>query len=419
VVELSPADVTTVACLDRRAGRAVAGSRERRAALERRSELIVRVRVGGRSGSARGEPTGEGELQSLLRSALAAARCAAPSPDWQLDAARDPALAGDLSDPRLATLDEDAAGELLAKLGAGRDTVRLHWSRSRLAVAASFHPPRVLAVSGYELEARIGPRPGAGFAAVAGDPLDLAAMTATLDRARSLAASGAPTAAPAAPAAIVLAPEAAAIFVRRLAAVALASDARAERARPQPGVPPSALTLVDTPLEPGAPRLPFDLDGCPKSDRLMLSGGTVLGVAHDLDSAARAGVEPTGHGLAAGVARPLHLSISPGARAEPELLAAAAGGLRVGAVERLEIGESDGLPFRALLRGVRAIDPSGRIGAAIEPQIWTSSLVALLAGVVEVGAERRAWPLDPSGLGAVRAAALRLTFSGELRPAAG
>ncbi len=83
LVALSPADATLVSWFEWRHGQASEGARQRRVLDAERREILVRVRVSGRTGAARGDATEPGELQRLLRSALGAARLAAPSPDWE------------------------------------------------------------------------------------------------------------------------------------------------------------------------------------------------------------------------------------------------------------------------------------------------------------------------------------------------
>ena len=66
----------------------------------------------------------------------------------------------------------------------------------------------------------------------------------------------------------------------------------------------SAVTLVDDgQAERGLP-VGFDLEGCPKQHLAIIDGGVAAGVAHDLETAARAGVESTGHAMLPGAKGP-------------------------------------------------------------------------------------------------------------------
>ncbi|KAB2950949.1 MAG: hypothetical protein F9K18_14650, partial [Thermoanaerobaculia bacterium] len=68
----SPADATLVVWSERRSGTALESARARRAESADGREVVVRVRVAGRTGSARTDGAGSGELESALRSAMAA-----------------------------------------------------------------------------------------------------------------------------------------------------------------------------------------------------------------------------------------------------------------------------------------------------------------------------------------------------------
>ncbi len=97
------------------------------------------------------------------------------------------------------------------------------------------------------------------------------------------------------------------------------------------------ITIYDDALsgDGGCPTLPFDAEGTPTRKVSFLSGGVAGGPVYDRASAARAGVEPTGHSppladdLFDGGAVPTHLHIAPGPDDTDALLARVERGLWV------------------------------------------------------------------------------------------
>ncbi len=64
------------------------------------------------------------------------------------------------------------------------------------------------------------------------------------------------------------------------------------------------LTLYDDPHDTRLDAVPYDGEGLPTARRTFVEAGEVLAWIHDRDSAARAGVEPTGQTLRSGIDRP-------------------------------------------------------------------------------------------------------------------
>lgn len=421
LVALSPADATVVSWLEWRDGVATESARNRRATTAERREILVRVRVAGRSGVARGDSDEPGQLQNALRSALAAARLAAPTPDWEPPAPASAPPAGELADPELAELGAERAQQLLQPLADRRSALELRWRAACLAVASSFASPRSAELTDATFEARTGRRPGSGFAARTFETLAGCAIDRVLARAAALEPPAVGDEIPAAGTPLVLAPEAAIALVSRFARSLLSAGRRLERGAPFATFLSPALALVDEPLRGDLPRLPFDLDGTAKTRRLFVDKGRILATASDLDLAPRLGERTSGHGLGADDAWPLHLDLAAGTRPEAELCREAAGGLRIGALERIEIEPGETLRFRALARSVRRIGTDGALGEGLAPLLWSSSLIEVFSQIAEAAALSEVWRPDGSLFGAVRSPALRLPSSGVFatRPLAG
>lgn len=418
LVALSPADQTQVLWSEGTRASVIESARVRRLDSGRPSTVRIRVRASGRTGIARAESADVGELQAALRAALADARCQAPSPEWDIASTGGETAAVDgMHDPEIAALEPPAAQAYLRGLVARNATLRLRWSERRLVVASSFHPIRAAALTAISLEARTGRRPGSGFAAATARSLRRLDAPALLDRARSLEAESVEPGLPEAAAALLLAPEAAAVLIDAFARHVLSGGSRMRRqtaAGPGPWPISDALTLVDDPLDPRGAPLPFDLDGVPKRRRIFVEKGRSRGSAFDLELAGAAGERPTGHGLGADDAWPTHLEVAPGAEPESELLRRAAGGLRVGSLEDLAIEPEGGLGIRATIRSARRVETDGTLGVALPPMTWTTALGTALANVVATGRESVCWMPRDTDLGAVRSVALCLAPTGSL-----
>jgi PmbA protein len=417
LVAISAADVTSVAWVESREGEVVESARARRAEAENRRSVLFRVRVGGRTGRARAESALPADLQRSLRAALADARCSEPSPEWALDAAaREPTALADLLDPAIAALDPAAIQRDLHSRAERRSTLRLRFREMHLAVASSFHPVRSASLTDVTFEARTGRRPGSGFAARSARRLAALDLDALLAAARALEAPAIDPSAPEDAPVIVLAAEAVAVLLDAVARRALAGGRRLAGGKAPDLRLPAELRLVDDPLDPRGVPLPFDLDGCAKRPRVFIERGWVVGVAADLDLAARLGLEPTAHALAGDDAWPDHLVLEPGAASESELLAASAGGLRIGALEDLAIEPGDAMPFRTVARNVRRIGDGGALGAGLAPLVWSGTLRDLFAELTAIGREQISWSPRSGSTGAVRCPAIALKRSGTVAP---
>ncbi len=420
LVRQSPADCTLVTWIEGNRGQVIESARTRRAEVAATRAVIFRVREGGRTGTARAESADVGELQTTLRQALAAARLAATSPDWEFPAGGDaaPVREATCRDPGIAQLDPAAAQAMLQPLADRRATLRFGWGLQRVAIAASGRPTRAFELTDATFEARTGRRPGSGFAAGASRTLAGLAAQALVERARTREASEIAEGEPVADRPSVLSPEVVAVLTETLARLLFSGRryvaGQGPLADPAERRPLAAsLEIVDEPLSEEGILLPVDFDGVSKRTRPLVAKGECLEPALDLELAARCGRFSTGCGLAADDAYPLHPRLAAGGAGEAELLGRSGGGLRIGSIEQLRCIEAPGLPFRALARSVRRIADDGSLGPALPPLRWKGKLLDLFASIDGIGDELVVWSAG-RGLGAARAPALRLLASGEL-----
>lgn len=424
LLRLSPADATIVSWIETASNLAIESARSKRAEAATGRIVVVRVREGRRTGLARSAASDVGELQATLRQALAMARAASISPEWEWPRGSEEPIPqanlDGLHDPEVADLTPPAALSRLQRLGDRQSALRCSWSELNLVVAASGRLARAASATEINLEARTGRRPGSGFAAASCRALRDLAFDRLVASAQALQATEITETVPDPQAPAVLAPEAAAALLE-LVAREVFSGRRfvagqgpladpAERRALSPLV-----RLIDEPGEAMNLGFPFDYDGLLKRRRELVHDGELAGPVLDLELAARCGRLSTGHGVAGEDATPGHPQWLAGEEGEDDLLRRTVGGIRIGSIENLRCLPGPGLPFRGVARSVRRIGEGGRLEAALPPLIWTGKLLDLLAAVDGAGRDRTLWSPGAHRAPAL-APALRLAAVGELQP---
>jgi len=88
-------------------------------------------------------------------------------------------------------------------------------------------------------------------------------------------------------------------------------------------------TLADEPLDPQTMGVPCDASGMPKQRLMLIEGGVARAVAHDANTARRAGTASTGHDTGFNFPMPTNLVLSGGAATREELIAGVKRGILV------------------------------------------------------------------------------------------
>ncbi|MEO8196750.1 MAG: metallopeptidase TldD-related protein [Thermoanaerobaculia bacterium] len=424
LLRLSPADATIISWIESSANLAIESTRSRRAEATASRMVVVRVREGRRTGLARCAASDVGELQLTLRQALAVARAASISPEWEWPRGSEEAVSqttlDGLHDAEVAELAPPATLARLQQLADRQSTLRCSWSELHLVIAATGRPIRAARATEISLEARTGRRPGSGFAAASSRTLRGLAFDKLVANAQALQATEITEEVPNPAAPAVLAPEAAVALLELVAREVFSGRrfvaGQGPLADPAERRPLSPLVrLVDEPGDELTLGFPFDYDGLLKRRRELVHDGELAGPVLDLELAARCGRLSTGHGVAGEDAVPGHPQWIPGEASEEDLLRRSPGGIRVGSIENLRCLPGPGLPFRGVARSVRRIGPNGKLEAALPPLIWTGKLLDLLAAVDGAAGDRKLWIPGLHRSPAV-APALRLAAVGELQP---
>lgn len=400
----------------------------------RERTLLVRVIEGGRLGQHRtlqrvdfgaaGDPgLALRRLDDAIREALAQARVnprlgaafhfPAPEP---AESTLEPALA----DPELERPDVDAMVARLRGWGARQELLVANTLVGRIGIWNSRGMARRQTFTAISLTVSCGRSLGAGRAGASArtlaslTPEALVAAARAVDPGQVATVGDLPADGP-----VLLAPQVA-VAVLEAANVAMFS-ARAYRAdgsvmREHLGqqVFDRRLGLRDDATDVEGLAFPFDLEGTLKRPIDLVVDGKPSTPALDHRQAAIVGLSATGSAISGDDARAEHLVMLPGDADEKDLLLAAAGGIRLGWCERFELFDPGHARFRAVIRGVRRVDASGRLAEALPDLVWEDSLLHVLARLVAVG--RHSTTMARGTFGGTRAPAFVIPEARSLRP---
>jgi PmbA protein len=175
------------------------------------------------------------------------------------------------------------------------------------------------------------------------------------------------------------------------------------------------VTIRDDGRDPATLPMAFDYEGVAKQRVDLIERGVCRGVVHDAQTAARAGVTSTGHGLPAPNPYgpfPLNMVMEPGTTSREELI----GGMDRGLLVTRFHYTNPVHPKLAIVTGMTRdgtfLVEGGRIVGPVRNLRYTQSYLEALAGTVAVGRDRR---LLRGFLGGVAVPAMRIegwTFTG-------
>ncbi len=180
------------------------------------------------------------------------------------------------------------------------------------------------------------------------------------------------------------------------------------------------ITIYDSAWEPGAPGLPFDFEGTPRKEVVLIEKGINRGVVFDRTSAAKAKTEPTGHGGPPGSpwgAIPWNLCMAPGDSTPEDIISSCKRGVLVTHFHYVN-GYLD--TKRALMTGMTRygtfLVEEGEITRALANLRWTESMLRAFSNVKAISRDRVAYPLF--GIGSVLVPTVMIegfTFTGVQR----
>jgi predicted Zn-dependent protease len=155
----------------------------------------------------------------------------------------------------------------------------------------------------------------------------------------------------------------------------------------------SLIDLYDDPADGAGNPASFDYEGVPKQRLALLEGGVCRNVVHDNQTATRAGVASTGHGLPAPNPWgpfPLHLSMRAGETSREELLGGLDRGLLVTRFWYTNVVHPKQVIITGMTRDGVFLVEGGRIKSPVRNFRFTQNYLDALAAVDGVSEDRRA-----------------------------
>jgi predicted Zn-dependent protease len=153
------------------------------------------------------------------------------------------------------------------------------------------------------------------------------------------------------------------------------------------------IDLYDDPTDTAGNPASFDYEGVPKGRLALLEGGVCRNVVHDVQTAARAGVGSTGHGLPAPNPWgpfPLHLSMAAGTTPRDELIGGLDRGLLVTRFWYTNVVHPKQVIITGMTRDGVFLIEDGRITSPVRNLRFTQNYLDALTAVDAVSRERRA-----------------------------
>ncbi|HEY3163291.1 MAG TPA: TldD/PmbA family protein [Candidatus Limnocylindrales bacterium] len=175
------------------------------------------------------------------------------------------------------------------------------------------------------------------------------------------------------------------------------------------------VTIVDDGAEPGAMPMAFDYEGVAKQRVVLVDRGVCRDIVYDAQTAARGGVQSTGHGLPAPNSYgpfPLNMVLAAGSTSREALLGDMERGLLVTRFHYTNPVHPKLAIVTGMTRDGTFLVEDGKIVGPVRNLRFTQSYLAALAGTVAVGRERRTLKGD---FGGVLVPAVRIdgwTFTG-------
>ena len=207
---------------------------------------------------------------------------------------------------------------------------------------------------------------------------------------------------------VILEPEAVAELMEWLGSIAFGAKSVEKRTSFLAGrmgeqVMDRRVTILDHGNEPRSLRLPFDFEGTPKQQVLLIDRGQAAGIVYDAAYGQRFGHPSTGHGMSADDVEgpmPLHLAMLPGTTSTAQMVRACSRGLLIPRFHYV-----NGLlnPREALMTGLTRegtfLIEDGKLVAPVTTLRFTQSIVEALRHVAGISKERRLVADPSAGLG--------------------
>jgi len=152
------------------------------------------------------------------------------------------------------------------------------------------------------------------------------------------------------------------------------------------------ITLYDDGLDPRFFPWPFDYEGVPRQKVMLIENGIARAVVHDRTTAARAGVAPTGHALAAPATWgpfPGHLHLVPGDSSVEEMIASTERGLLVTRFHYTNAAHPIRTELTGMTRDGTFLIENGKLTRGVKNLRFTQGVLGALSEVELIGKRTR------------------------------
>jgi len=147
------------------------------------------------------------------------------------------------------------------------------------------------------------------------------------------------------------------------------------------------ITIVDDPLDSRTMGLPCDMAGVPKQRLALIESGVARAVAHDSNSAAKAGVSSTGHDSGQNWPAPMNLTLSSGASTKDELIQGVERGVLVSRFHYTNVVDPLGTVITGMTRDGTFLIENGELSAGLTNFRFTQNILKALSDNTGIGSE--------------------------------
>lgn len=148
------------------------------------------------------------------------------------------------------------------------------------------------------------------------------------------------------------------------------------------------ITIYDDGLDPNFFPLPFDFEGVPRQRVVLIERGIARGVVHDRTTAAKAGVESTGHATpppGTWGPYPMHLKLAPGEATLEEMIGSTDHGLLITRFHYTNIVHPLRTELTGMTRDGTFLIENGRVVRGVKNLRFTQSVLEALSNVEMIG----------------------------------
>ncbi|MDQ3023489.1 MAG: TldD/PmbA family protein, partial [bacterium] len=148
------------------------------------------------------------------------------------------------------------------------------------------------------------------------------------------------------------------------------------------------ITLLDDALDSRTLGLPCDMAGVPKQRLMLIEDGIARAVAHNVDTATRAGSESTGHDIGGREPLPINVTLRPGTQSREELIAGVERGVYVSRFHYTNIIDPLNTVITGMTRDGTYLIEDGQLGAGLTNFRFTQNILDALSRVTGIGVEQ-------------------------------